>query len=177
MTLHTRASRSEQMGKLLIEEHLADVAALAEPFPSTVSHAHFIKRDLGAAVEAGRCTVTMPHPAFASMPGMQVVDVRRTEDGHGYLVATSDGSEFKRYCKGHLSVTWHEPPTVDVWAQLSSPMQYALRYLAGDAPNWQDKPRWNTLKALQTRGLIHSGHLTTAARELYHAHRGDFANV
>lgn len=170
----TRISRSEALGKQMIAEHLADVAALAEPYPSTVSHAHFIKRDLAAAVEAGRCTVTMPHPVFANLPGVPVTDVLRTDDGHGYILITRDGSQWKRYCKGALSVIWHEP---DAWAGLTTPMKHALRWLAKDAPAGQPKPRANTLRALEKRKLVRKGKLVRSALALYKKHRGDFANV
>jgi hypothetical protein len=170
----TRDQRSQRIGQMLIAEHLADVAALAEPYPSTVCHAHFIQRGLGAAVEAGRCTVTMPHHAFSSMPRVPVVDVLRTEDGHGFILVTRDGSQFKRYCRGELAVTWHEP---DAWADLTTPMKQALRWLAKDAPAGQKKPRANTLRALEKRKLVRKGKLVRSALALYKNHRQEFADA
>lgn len=165
--------RSERLGQMLIAEHQADLAALAVPFPSSVSYAHFICRALGAAIEAGRCTVTMPHPLFASMPGVRVVDVAHLTDGNGFLLTTFDGSQWKRYCKGDLAVTWHEPQA-DAWTQLSPPMQNALRYLAGDCDH---KPRWNTMRALQKRRLIRKGRITRSALALYRNHQQEFDGV
>lgn len=168
-------ANSERLGKRIVEEHLADVAALAEQFPASVSFAHFIKRDLGAAIEAGRCAITMPHPAFASLPGVPVVDVTHTDDGIGYIVTTIDGSRWTRYCKGSLAVTWHVTVNgqPDGWDKLSSPMQHALRALAGDC---QHKPRWNTLRALETRGYLTAGRINPSGQLLYNQHRGDFAH-
>lgn len=165
---------TERMGQAMIQDHLDDLAALAETHPATVSHAHFMKRDLAAAVEAGLVTVTMPHPMFSTVPGVPVVDVRHTDDGRGFVLVTADRSEFKRYAKGVLTVTWHE--LGDDWKKLTRPMQYALRYLAGDAPATQPKPRKNTLKALESRSHWVNGQLTPRALALYRQHKQELGN-
>lgn len=163
---------SEQIGKSLVADHQRNLAALAAPFPAAVSYAHFIKRDLAAAVEAGRCTVTMPHPAFASLPGVLVVDVVRMDDSVGYIVATADGGQWNRYGIGSLAVTWHD--FGDTWEKLSPAMRRALYSLVVDSPV---KPRWNTLRALEARGLVANDQLTPSARSLCQHHKGAFAHV
>jgi len=175
---------SEQIGKSLVADHLKNLAALAEPFPSTVTLEHFVKRDLGAAIEAGRCTVTYPHPVFSSMPGLAVIDIRQ-ESSNYFVVVTAGGREWvSRSARTTVAVTWID--FGDTWAKLSLPMRRALHILATGSSSLQAeresggevaKPRHNTLKALESRGLIANGQLTPSALALYCQNRKAFTDV
>jgi hypothetical protein len=175
---------SEQIGKSLVADHLKKVAALAEPFPSTVTLEHFVKRDLGAAIEAGRCTVTYPHPVFSSMPGLTVVDIRQ-EMSNYFVVVTVGGREWvSRSARTTVAVTWID--FGDTWAKLSLPMRRALHILATDSPSLLAergsggevaKPRPNTLRALESRHLLIDGQLTPSALALYCQNRKEFFGV
>lgn len=175
MALHThrRQANSERLGKLIVEQHQAEIAALADPRPSTVTLAHFVRRNLGVAIAAGQCTVTCAHRLFHSLPRLTVYNVRYIPDnGRPFVIVTTTGDEWQTHYGGEeLAVTWHNQP--DGWDQLSWPMRYALRHLAGEGGH---KPRWNTLRALQTRGHLCDGQLTPSALNLYRRHREAFAH-
>lgn len=161
----------EQIGKHLIADHQKKVVALAEQYPCTVTLEHFVKRDLGEAIEAGRCTVTCNHRIFANLPPLTVVDVR--VEAKCYTIVTAAGHEYVTYySQEQLTVTWID--FGDTWAKLSPAMRRGLRYLAGDK---SPKPRRNTLKALESRGLIVNGVITPVALALYRQNRKEFANV
>ncbi len=120
----------EQIGKSLIADHQRRLDALAEPYPSTVTLPHFVKRDLAAAIEAGRCTVTCTHPVFSSAPRLVVVDVRQ-ESGNYFVIVTAGGREWvSRSALTTVAVTWID--FGDTWAKLSWPMRWAIRHLAGE---------------------------------------------
>lgn len=174
MTIHThrRLTKSEQLGKLLIAQHEAEIAALAEPRPAKVTLAHFLLRNMNDDLAAGRCTVTCAHRIFASAPRLNVTQVRyRKGNSLPFIIVTEGNHEWQTYSGlEQLTVTWHD--AADGWDHLSTPMRFALRFLAGDGGH---KPRWNTLRALQQRGHVINGHLTPSAAALYAQHRQEFA--
>lgn len=178
MTTYTASYRKqpslEQIGKSLVADHLKKVAALAEEYPCTVTIEHFLKRDLAAAIEAGRCTVTCHHRIFgSSLPQLVVTDVRA--DGDCYTIVTRTGREWpSRFSQETFNVTWHD--FGDIWSKLSHPMRWALRWLAGDAAKGQHRPRRNTLKALESRGHLLNGVITPVALALYRQHRKEFVD-
>ncbi|MEO8608926.1 MAG: hypothetical protein ABI690_13630 [Chloroflexota bacterium] len=161
----------EQIGKSLIADHLNRVAALQEPYPCTVTLPHFIKRDLGAAIEAGRCTVTASAKWFLTKNDLIIIDVVRLMDKpNHYILIDINGNERHTYSGlSTLAVAWHD--FGDTWEKLSPVMRLALRHLAGDVDH---KPRWNTLRGLDSRGLIADGQLTPFALDLYRQHKPEF---
>jgi hypothetical protein len=171
-----RRTDKERMGKLLIEEHQAELAALADPYPAIVTLAHFLRRDLGAAIADGRCAVTCPHRVFgSSLPPLTVIDVRKSTVNGGFVIITATGSWNSFSPHEQLAVTWHD--LTAQWKRLSWPMRYALRYVAGAAPTWQGKPRANTLKALQKRGLLIDDQPTPTTLALHRQHLSEFEHV
>lgn len=171
-----RVVNSERLGKMIVAQHQAEIAALADPRPATVTLAHFVKRGLGADIAAGRCTVTCVHRLFASAPRLTVTNVRYIPgNGRPFIIVTDTGDEWQTHFGGEqLAVTWHDPARVDAWTQLSPAMRNALRFLAGDGGR---KPRPNTLSALTKRRLVRKGKIVRAALALYRNHQGEFAHV
>lgn len=176
MTTYTPTYRKqptlEQIGKSLVADHRKRVAALAEEYPCTVTLEHFVRRDLGAAIEAGRCTVTMGHRIFgSSLPRVTISDVRYADKC--YAITTTVGREWETYYgQETLEVIWHD--FGDTWKKLSPAMRRGLRYLAGEK---ERKPRRSTLKALESRGHILNDVITSVALELYRQHRKEITDV
>lgn len=75
---------------------------LANPHPASVTLAHFVQRDLGVDILAGRCIVTHKHPV--SGISLKVVTVREVKGG-GFDVCTKDGHVWRTF-KGTLAVEW-----------------------------------------------------------------------
>lgn len=178
MSIHTASHRPrygtrEQIAHAYCQDQLAEAAALAELRPSTVTLAHFLLRNMNDDLAAGCCTVTCAHRLFASAPRLNVTQVRYLPGAvPAYILVTDNGYEWQTYSGLEtLAVTWLDVP--DDWDTLSIPMKFALRYLIGD---FDRKPRWNTLRALETRGHVVDGHLSASGRSLYSQHRGEFAN-
>jgi hypothetical protein len=174
MTTHPhrpRCGTREQIAHVYCQDQLAESVALAEPRPSTVTLAHFLLRNMNDDLAAGCCTVTCVHRLFASAPRLNVTQVRYLPGKMpAYIIVTDKGYEWQTYSGlEHLAVTWLDVP--DDWDTLSQPMHLALKFLVGD---YNHKPRWNTLRALEQRGHVADGTLTASGRSLYMIHREAF---
>lgn len=172
-----RYATREQAALSQAADRAANAAALAETHPATVTLDHFIRRDLGAAIAAGRITVTGNNRVFgASGPRILVRDVRYIPGNYRRYFIVTDSREWETHYGGEsLAVYWHD--LAATWNRLTLPMRRALCILAN--PDSPLRTRGGagggvhhlTLRALATRGLIVDSTLTPFAAAMYRQHK------
>ncbi len=154
-----------------LRRHAEDIQRPANPFPATVTLADFVKRDLNRAIAAGQIAVECSHPITPLLRCPVKAVERPSPLKDHYFIDLVNGKRLTRWSGlGILYITWHARE----WKSLSWAMRYALRWFAGEGFTGQKKPRTNTLRALEKRGLVVNKQATPFALSLYQMHKGEF---